>query len=129
MYTQIRREENRSSNGELRRPAHACEAAEVGGLEEVDDGAEQLVGEHRQAAQRRVPPAVPRRFHRRRPGRIGGLGRFTRPGSGWVRAGSESIVRSVGIARLGWDGRGGPEKFVYTPWGAFSNSVDAYWIR
>ena len=30
-----------------------------------------------------------------------------------MRAGSESIVRSVGIARLGWDGRGGPEKFVY----------------
>ena len=115
-------EKKRGSNGEVRRPADACEAADVGGLEEVDDGAEQLVGEHRQAAQRRVPPAVPRREHRRRPGRIGGLGRFTRAGSGCVRERSWELRVWVGM-----DAVGRRNSFIV---GSFSKSVvDAYWIR
>lgn len=45
-------------------PADAREASDVGGREEDDDGAEHLVGEHGEGAQRRLPPAVARRFHR-----------------------------------------------------------------
>jgi hypothetical protein len=45
-------------------PADAGEAPDVGGREEVDDGAEHLVGEHGEGAQRRLPPALARRFHR-----------------------------------------------------------------
>jgi hypothetical protein len=45
-------------------PADAGEAPDVGGREEVDDGAEHLVGEHGEGPQRPLPPAVARRFHR-----------------------------------------------------------------
>ena len=38
--------------------------SDVGGRGEVDDGAEHLVGEHGEGAQRRLSAAVARRFHR-----------------------------------------------------------------
>jgi hypothetical protein len=53
-----------------RLPAGAGEAADVGGREDVDEGAEDLVREHGEGAERRLPPAVARRFHRRGPGRV-----------------------------------------------------------
>ena len=59
-------------------PAYAGEAPDVGGREEVDDGAEHLVGEHGEAPQRRLPPAAGRRVHRS--GVLVG-------GSRWVEAG------------------------------------------
>lgn len=81
------RERERVHGGE---PADAGEAADVGGREEVDDGAEHLVGERREAAQRRLPPAVPRR-HRRSPEAEAGKER--RGGARWIR--------SVGVGRGG----------------------------
>jgi hypothetical protein len=47
-----------------RLPAGAGEATDVGGREEVDDGAEDLVREHGEGAERRLPPALDWRFHR-----------------------------------------------------------------
>ena len=113
-------------------PADAGEAPDVGGREEVDDGAEHLVGEHGEAPQRRLPPAAGRRFHRS--GVLVG-------GSRWVEAGgrgpggirSQLCVLRIEIGR--WElrcasgtseaktpkqGRGGPtrpRRVVIYSWG------------